>query len=161
MGEIVISEPRKDMLRAKVKERIEIEGKKPSIDKGKFIGGISIILKTFALRNVKTDSWGFPPLVVCTFLFLASGFLGASIFLVDKMGYKDNEWITYYVVVLSILQMLLWLNLSGKLYSLMFGSATVYSYYWKLIPLRALFLNKLKTPIKPTYFSLEEYLYNK
>ena len=41
------------------------------------------------------------------------------------------------------------------------GSATVYSFYWKFMPLRTLFLNQLKPQIKPTYVSTKEYIFTK
>ncbi|MEW5948525.1 MAG: hypothetical protein AB1711_03845 [Thermodesulfobacteriota bacterium] len=160
MKEISISEPTKRTLRERVEERIEINGKRPAIDSYKSMRGLSIIIKTILLRNTQTDSWGFPPLVVCIFLFIVAGFLGASVSMVLQIGFLNNPVLFSYVIAIFVLQLCLWWHISGKLFSLMNGSSTVYSFYWKFIPLRALFLNKQNPKIKPGYISIEEYIFS-
>lgn len=128
-------------------------GPNPSIDKGKRIKGFCILLKTLFLQNIKTNSWSFPPLVVIIFLFLSSGFMLASYFVTCKIGFFNNLGLVSFEAVITIFQLFLWIHFSGKLFSLMNGSTTVYSFFWKFIPLRTLFLNKFN--VTPSYISIE------
>lgn len=155
---IIITEPTKEVLREKIEERIDNQGKQPTIDTDKNFRGLIILVKTFLLRNTQTESWGFPPLVVCTFLFMVSGFLFASYFMTMRIGIFSNLWLLCYEIAITIFQLCLWWHICGKLYALMSGSATVYSFYWKFIPLRTLFLNKQK--IKPSYISIGDYTFS-
>jgi hypothetical protein len=161
ISKISISDPTKTTLLEKIEELIEINGKRPKIDSNKNIRGLIIIAKTILLRKTQTDSWGFPPLVACTFLFMVAGFFGASVFMASQIGFLSNLWLSFYLVGIIIIQLCFWWHIGGRLYSLMSGSATVYSFYWKFIPLRTLFLNMQKPTIKPGYISIKEYIFPK
>jgi hypothetical protein len=153
---IEISEPTKTELRPEVEKCL---GKQPSIDDDKYLRGLGILIKTLFLKNIRTYSWGFPPLVVIIFLFLTSGFLLSSWFVTYKIGLITNISLLVFEAAVTVFQLLLWIHLFGRLFLLMNGSATVYSFFWKFIPIRALFLNKFG--IKPSYISIQDYVFSK
>ena len=151
-----ISEPDKTKLRPEIENCL---GKQPGIDDEKYLRGFGILIKTLFLKNIRTYSWGFPPLVVIIFLFLVSGFLLSSWFVTYKIGFITNISLLVFESGVTVFQLLLWIHLCGRLFSLMNGSTTVYSFFWKFIPLRALFLNKFG--IKPSYISIQDYVFSK
>jgi len=157
--DIEILEPSKEELRKEVEKLIRVNNEMAEIDHDQTIRGLSIIVKTIFLRNIQTNSWGFPPLVVCIFLFIVLGFLGASIFTASQIGFFQIPWLSSYLIGILVLQLYLWWHISGWLYSLMSGSSTVYSFFWKFMPLRTLFLNKQEPKIIPEYISIENSIF--
>lgn len=158
INKVVIAEPGRKELKTKIQERVQY-GKKPPIDAYGKIKGMGVLLRTLFLRKVRTDSWGFPPLVVCIFLVLSFGFLIASYVILYRIGVRGiSSGLLVFEGLVTVFQICLWLHVCGRLYSLMNGSTTVYSFYWKFMPLRALFLNK--QGIKPGYISTEDYVFS-
>ena len=157
ISKIIITEPDNKEIKKKIQERVGVYGKKPSIDAYSNIKGLGILLKTLLLRNVQTDSWAFPPLIVCIFLFLSFGFLFASYVVIYSIGITGVSALLVFEAIITVFHLFLWLHLCGKLFSLMNGSTTVYSFFWKFIPLRTLFLNKYN--IMPSYISIEDYVF--
>lgn len=150
----------KDQLRCVLEHHT---GKRPLKDKHKFWRGIVILFK--ALRGqVDTRSWGFPPIITAVFFVMCVAFFAGGIAatihfsVAGKVAVDEGVWLYYIAYVVAGItitsQGWLWIYLVGKLFSLMKGTNTVDAFFWRFLPFRVAFLNRLG--ITPTYIFASE-----
>ncbi|NWG75029.1 MAG: hypothetical protein HXY24_10550 [Rubrivivax sp.] len=128
----------------------EYIGKNPNKDKNKKLKGVWFLIKAL-FGYIKTSSWGFPPYVVAMFCILSFSFLITGIYLTHEFV-ANNPILKIGSYIVEGAQFLLWRHLSGKLYSLINGTATVNAFYMKFIPIRATFLNE--------HYIIPKYIFN-
>lgn len=113
--------------------------------------GTMILLKAL-YGKIETNSWGYPPLVTSICFIFSFGFLFSGHFLrIQKCS--TSKLLFLISIAITIIQLFLWMRLSGKLYSLMAGSTTVQSFFWKFLPIRASYLTNYD--ITPYYLDAE------
>jgi hypothetical protein len=132
----------------------QISGKGAPVDRNKFLKGSKILIRAI-FGHIETRSWGFPPIIVAMFFLIVSGFLAGGIwaffkedpswsvaaFFRDLSTWPTSNSLCVFGVFVLVSQAFLWWRFSGKLHSLMEGSATVDSFFWRFVPVRAEFLN--------------------
>jgi hypothetical protein len=137
-------------------------GKHPKIDERSRWLGVRRLLAAL-IGRVRTSSWAFPPYVASVFFVITWGLILLASHAVwseiksSKPHDYEYLWLLVPILVLLSVQCVLWAQLSGKLYRLMVGSATVDSYFWRLLLLRAKYLNE-SAAIKPRYAMISELL---
>ena len=132
-----------------------LSGRKPVVDNNKNKEGYRYLFAFFGHKN--TDSWPFPIYIIFFFFALFVLFAATSVYFLIKnkidTGQKGgwdhfHYWLGLTIVIL-LSQGFAWYRFLNKLYALLHGSATVDSYCWKFLPIRAFFLNKEE--ITPEY----------
>lgn len=136
----------KEQLKDRIKEIMNSK-----ITKGRFSKGIVILFKAI-FGSIETHSWAFPPFVTSICFVLMFGFLGAGLYLAIVSPNKSIIVISTASLTL-LFQTVMWYRLCKKLFDLMNGCATVESFFFRFIPIRAKYLNS--HDIDPTYHDTE------
>ena len=132
-----------------VLEQIErVGGPAPPSDEGGHTKGFVAILKGFRGRNDST-SWGFPLYVMMAYAALWALIIAAGWWLIYSSPVRPDIAQTQIATVVTLVGVLSWVPIFGKLWNVMCGSRTVDAYCWKFLPIRYYFLEE--------YYGLESY----
>jgi hypothetical protein len=96
-------------------------------------------------RLPRSNSWGFPPLVVGIFGILCAGFLsiGLRFAIAGWCSCETANWICIYRgvgIILTIALIYLWIIFHSQIRQLMYGRMTIEAYFWKFLFIRAEYL---------------------
>ncbi len=133
----------------------QITGLNPPIDRDRTKRGVKLLIGSLISHPAGRVSWGFPISVSSVFLVLTSIF--ALVFLwhfsqlISDPGTVGTD---RFVLLITLLMFIvftgyMWARLAGKLYSLVYGSATIRGYYIRFLASRANILSS--KGIKPKY----------
>lgn len=141
---------------------------RPPVDANKFWFGVKhLVLALFG--KTKTISWAFPPPVVAVFFVLTAIYFSIGAYSTitygvdnwDKLRILDATDTPFFMLVavavtVFLVQNTIWRILSGKLFTIMSGSATVNAFAVRFAVARSIYLYGLG--VVPKYLSIESLL---
>jgi len=123
-----------------------VVGKNTLVDNRKFIRGWRLVIGSLVRSRKDSSSWNFPVFVsniffaITTLLMVISGFNFIDLVFYEERDIHEMVIHSGAFVIFVIFTFMMWSRLASKLYTLMYGSATVNGYYIRFLPIRAQFL---------------------